>query len=126
MTPTPDTDELINAALDAEERDLLRRIGEEPPYLSQALGLFRGRTGWVNAILMLSQAFLFLFGVFAAVQFFRAETSLAALQWGLPASVAILSAITIKMALLPGMQTNRLIAELRRIEAELIITRRAP
>jgi uncharacterized integral membrane protein len=109
-------DRMIDEALAAEERDLLRRIGEEPAYVEQALGLFAGRNGWVNGVLMLLQAVLFFGGLWAAWNFFTAETVLVALQWGLPAAVALLMAVTIKMALLPVLHIQRLRLELKRLE----------
>jgi len=109
-------DRIIDEALAAEERDLLRKIGEEPAYVEQALGLFAGRNGWVNGVLMVVQAALFFGGVWAAWNFFTAESVLGALHWGLPAAVALLMAVTIKMALLPVLHMQRLRLELKRLE----------
>ena len=50
-----DVDQMIDEALDAEERDLLRSIGEEPGFFSQAFGMFSGPTGWVHVLLMIVQ-----------------------------------------------------------------------
>ncbi|MEE4211601.1 MAG: DUF6768 family protein [Parvularcula sp.] len=111
-----DTDMMIEHALDAEERELLRRIGEEPAYVEQALGLFKGRTGWVNMVLMGTQAALFVSGVWAAWNFFKATDALTALHWGLPAAVALLMALAIKLALYPVIQTNRVLREMKRVE----------
>lgn len=47
-----DLDDMIDEALGAEERDLLRSIGEEPGFFGQVMGIFRGPTGWVNAVMM--------------------------------------------------------------------------
>lgn len=111
-----DLDASIDAALDAEERELLRNIGEEPGYFSQALGVFGGRTGWVNMILMVVQGAMFLAGVWAAWNFFQADDALTALRWGLPSAVALLMALIIKLALWPVLQTNRLLREIKRLE----------
>lgn len=108
-------DRMIDEALADEERALLRLIGEEPAYIEEALGLFAGRNGWVNGVLMVVQAALFLVGMWAAWNFFSAETALAALHWGLPAAVALLMAVTIKMALLPVIHIHRLQLELKRL-----------
>jgi hypothetical protein len=107
---------MIEQALEAEERELLRRIREEPAYVEQALGLFKGRAGWVNLVLMAAQAALFVSGVWAAWNFFKANDALTALHWGLPAAVALLMALAIKLALYPVIQTNRVLRELKRVE----------
>lgn len=111
-----DTDMRIEQALDAEERELLRSIREEPAYVEQALGLFKGRTGWVNMVLMVVQGALFVGGVWAAWNFFGETDALTALHWGLPAAVALLMSLAIKLALYPVIQSNRVIRELKRLE----------
>ena len=69
-----DLDQMIDEALDAEERDLLRSIGEEPGFFAQAFGLFGGTTGWVNVLMMVVQAAMFIAGVWAAIHFFTPPT----------------------------------------------------
>lgn len=113
-------DILIDQALDAEEQELLRSIGEEPTHFEQTLGLFKGRTGWVNMVLMGAQAILFASGVWAAWNFFGATDALTALHWGLPAAVALLMALAIKLALYPVIQANRLLRELKRLELHIV------
>jgi len=110
----------IDDAIDAEERELLRSIGEEPGYVAQALGIFGGRLGWVNAVLMIVQGATFIGGAWAAWNFFSADDALTALRWGLPAAVLLLMSLTIKMALWPSIQTNRLMRELKRIELQIV------
>lgn len=111
-----DHDRRIEEAFLAEERDLLRSIGEEPAYLEQALSLFQGRTSWVNFVLMAAQAALFAGGVWAAWNFFASEELLSALKWGLPAAVAILAALMIKLSLYPVIHSHRIIRELKRLQ----------
>jgi hypothetical protein len=114
-----DLDRLIDEAIDEEERDLLRRIGEEPGFIAQAFGVFGGRTGWVNAVLMLVQTLLFLAGVWAGWIFFAAGDPVTQLRWGLPAAVLLLMALMIKMMIWPAVQTNRIIRELKLIQLQL-------
>jgi hypothetical protein len=110
---------MIEKAVDAEEREMLRSIAEEPAYVEQALSLFEGRTGWVNIVLMVAQAALFITGVWGFWNFFAATETLAALHWGLPAAVALLMALAIKLALYPVIQTNRIIREMKRLELQM-------
>ena len=114
-----DLDKLIDEALGEEERELLRRIGDEPGFFAQAFGVFGGPTGWVNIILMVVQGVAFVAGVWAAWHFFNAADPVAQLRWGLPASVLLILATMVKMALLPRMETNIIIRELKRIELQL-------
>jgi hypothetical protein len=114
-----DLDRMIDEALDAEERELLRSIGEEPGYVEQALGMFSGRTGWVNMVLMIVQGAAFLAGAWAAWNFFGVDNALSALRWGLPAAVLLLMSLTIKLAMWPTIHTNRLMRELKLIELQI-------
>lgn len=114
-----DHDRTLDEALAREERELLRRIGEEPGYFAQVGRLFGGRTGWVNQVLMLAQAGLFIGGCFAAWRFFHAPDTLQALHWGLPAAVLLLMSLMVKLALWPVIHFNQLKLDLRRLEVLL-------
>jgi hypothetical protein len=113
-------DDMIDEAMDAEERELLRRIGDEPGYLQQAIGIFEGRTGWVNLVLMIAQGAAFVVGAWAAWNFLAAEDVLTALRWGLPAATLLLMSLIMKMALWPTIQANRIIRELKRLELQIV------
>ncbi len=117
-------EQLIDEALDAEERELLRSIGEEPGYLSQIGDLFGGKTGWMNAALMVAQTVAFIAGVWAAFGFFAAEDALSALRWGLPATVLLLSSLTMKLSMWPVVHSNRVMRELKRIELQIARARK--
>lgn len=114
-----DLDKMIDDALESEERDLLRSIGEEPPYMSQLLGLFGGKTGWLNAIMLVVQTLLFLAGGWMAWTFFETNDALSALHWGIPAAVLLLMSLIIKMAMWPAIQANRLLRELKLIQLQI-------
>lgn len=114
-----DVDAMIGEALAAEERALLRGIGEEPGYFTQLFAIFEGRTGWVNAVMMLAQSAVFVAGAWMAWRFYVAVEVLDALRWGLPAAVLLVMSLMIKLALWPSLQTNRVIRELRLVQLQL-------
>lgn len=116
-------EQLIDEALDAEERELLRSIGEEPGYFTQIGSLFGGKTGWMNAVLMAAQSVLFVAGVWAAFGFFNAGDALSALRWGLPAVVLLLGSLVMKLSMWPVVHTNRVMRELKRIELQIARSR---
>jgi len=119
-----DLDNLIDEALDREQRDLLTRIGEEPGFFGMAFGLFSGRLGWVNVLLMVVQGVAFLAGAYAAWMFFRAAEPVSQLRWGLPSAVLLILSAMIKMGMWPNIHADRLMRELKRIELRL--ARRVP
>lgn len=118
-----DLDQLIDEALDAEERALLSSI-EEPGFFSLALGVFRGPSGWMSMVMMFWQAVTFIAGVWAAWQFFEAADPVTQLRWGLPAMLLLIFAGMLKMALIPRMESNRLLRELKRIELQIALLAR--
>ena len=114
-----DVDELIDEALDAEERELLRQIGGEPGFLERAYGMFGAGVGWTVVMMMVIQTLLFIAGLWAAWNFFEAIDPSVQLRWGLPAAVLMLMALSIKLAVAPAIHTNRLMRELKRIQLQL-------
>lgn len=115
-----DLDQMIDEALDAEERDLLRSIGEEPGFFERALGMFGAGVRWMVALMMVIQTLLFVGGVWAAWNFFEATEPVTQLRWGLPAAVLLLMALAIKLAVAPSIHANRIMCELKRIELRLV------
>lgn len=113
-----DLDQVIDEALDAEERELLRTL-DEPGFFSQAFGVFRGPTGWMSMVMMFWQAVMFIAGVWAAWRFFEATDTVTQLRWGLPATILLIFAAMLKMALIPRMESNRLLRELKRVELQV-------
>jgi hypothetical protein len=118
-----DIDTMIEEALGQEEREVLRRIGEEPGFFGQVFGIFRGPTGWVNILLMVAQAVIFIAGAWAAWHFFQAGDPVSQLRWGLPAATLLILATILKMSLVPRMETNQIIRELKRLELQLALKR---
>lgn len=114
-----DVDELIDEALNAEERELLRSIGDEPGFVERMLGMTGPEIVWMVWVLMIMQTLLFIGGLYAAWQFFEAGDPVTQLRWGLPAVVLLLMALIVKLAVPPAIQTKRLMRELKRIELQI-------
>jgi hypothetical protein len=112
-------DELIDRAVDEEERELLRSIGEERGFVGQVFGLFRGPLGWVGVVLIVAQSVMFVAGVWASWNFFEATDPMAALRWGMPAAVLLIGALILKMSLWPTFEANRVLREIKRLEWQL-------
>ena len=119
-----DIDRMIEEALDGEEQALFRETAREPGFFSQAYGLLGGRNGWVNGVMVAVQAVLFVGGLWAGWRFYGAETALSALHWGLPSAVLLLMALIIKTAMMPELQANRLMRELKRLQLQAAVGRK--
>ena len=116
------TDQLIEQALSAEDRELLARYGE-PGYFSQAFGLFRGTLGWVVWLAYLTGAAAFAGTVFAFWQTWIASETLAAVRWGVLALLLFQYSAMIKVFLGSHMEANRTLRELKRVELQLSLLR---
>ena len=119
-----DIDRMIEEALQGEEQALFRETAREPDFFSQTFGMFGGRSGWVNVVMMVVQAALFVAGLWAGWRFFGADTALSALHWGLPAAVLLLMSLIIKMGMMPELQANRLMRELKRLQLQAAVGRK--
>ena len=113
-----DIDKLIDQALEAEERELLRGFDEQG-FFTQVFEVFRGPTGWMSMVMMFWQSVMFIAGVWAAWHFFEADDQVAQLRWGLPAMLLLLFAGMLKMAMVPRLESNRVIRELKRLELQI-------
>ena len=114
-------DRLISEALDSEEKEILEKIGREPSFPEQALGLFRGRLGWLNGLVLLAHLVFLAAGVLAGWRFFTVGTVLEALRWGLPAAVLLMAALITRIALLRSMQTNLVLHAVKRLETQIAL-----
>ena len=112
-------DGLIAQGLENGDKQILERT-RELGYFQQALGLFSGRNGWINWIIILLQALMFFVAIWSGWHFFQATEMLSALKWGLSSATLLLMAGTLKFTLTPVMQANRIIRELKRVELMLV------
>lgn len=108
-------DDMIEEALSAEDRAIWEE-GRDPGYFRTAFSMFGGAQGWVVWVVMVVQAALFLVGVYCAWRGLAAEEVLGAVKWGLSGATLILMATTLKLSLMPQMQAERILRELKRLE----------
>jgi len=111
-----DFDDKIFNALSEEDDMLLKEMVPEPGYFEQVGGIFKGTIGWINWVLMIAQGIMFIVAVWMAWHFFEATDSVTQLRWGLPAVTLLIISATMKMTLMPVIQANRILREIRRIE----------
>jgi uncharacterized protein DUF6768 len=116
-------DQLIEEALRDEDRAILDAT-EELGWFQLGMKQFGGKLGWVAWVIMIVQATLFIAGVWFAVRFFGSGDTLSALKWGLSGSVLILVALQLKLSLMPQIQADRVLREVKRLELLVLEHRR--
>ncbi len=115
-----DIDREIDEAINAEEQELLRSIGNEPGFVERMLGMTGPEIVWMIWLMMIFQTLVFIAGLYAAWMFFEASEPVSQLRWGLPAAVLLLMGLQIKLAVPPAIQTKRLMRELKRVELQIV------
>ena len=108
-------DQLIEEALSDQDKDMLNET-RELGWFALGASQFRGKLGWVSWVLMISQTALFLMAVWTGWHFFAANDALTALKWGLPSATLMIVATILKTSLMPQMQADRIMRELKRVE----------
>jgi len=108
-------DDMIKDALGEQDHQILKDT-EELGYFALGFNQFTGKLGWISWVVMLTQSIMFFVGVWCAWHFFNATEVLMALKWGLPAVVLMLAATSLKLSLMPQMQADRVLRELKRVE----------
>lgn len=116
-------DRLIEEALAEEDRAILDQT-EELGWFALGASQFRGKLGWVTWVVMAVQTTMFVLAVWAGYRFYIATEVLAALKWGLSAAVLALMATSLKLSLMPQLQADRILRELKRVELLLAASRK--
>lgn len=112
-------DDLIHDALKDQEKAVIRET-QELGWIQLSLSQFSGKLGWVTWVIMLTQTAMFIGGVYCAVQFYNAMDVLIAVKWGITGSVLLVLGLTLKTSLMPQMQADRVIREVKRLELLLL------
>ena len=108
-------DEMIREATDDKDQEILNQT-KPLGYFALGLSQFRGNLGWVTWIIMVVQTTMFAASVWCAYKFFGAADPLTALKWGLPGAVLMLGGLVLKLSLMPQMQADRVLREVKRLE----------
>lgn len=115
-------DEMIREALKCEEKQVLRD-DQELSFFALSMRQFKGVNGWVTWVIMIVQTTLFLIGVVCMIRMFVTDDLLPALKWGISGATALILGLQLKLSLVPQMQADRIMREIRRLELRLTAPR---
>jgi hypothetical protein len=115
-----DIDELINEALSQEDEALLENLNEEPGWMRQAFGLFRGPLAWVMWVVFIVQIAMFLGALYAGWTVFTTSDLMAAVKWGVLTVVLVQLTTFLRGFMGSHLEANRVLRELRRLDLRLI------
>jgi len=114
-----DVDDLIRKTLEEQDRAVWAELGDEPGYLRQAFGLFRGRLGWVMWTVMAVQLGLFGTAIWAAFKLAAASDPLQAVQWGVLVVVLVQIITFLRGFMGSHFEANRILRELALVQLKL-------
>lgn len=115
-------DDLIGQALTEEDRALLASH-TEPGYVAQAFGLFRGPLAWVMWLVNVAGAMAFVAAIYALWQMTGSADTALAVKWGVGALALFQMTTLCKTFLGNHLEVNRMLRELKRVEAQLSLLR---
>lgn len=113
-----DLDRMIEEALNAEDRAILDRYGEQGMF-AQLGGLFQGKLAFWTALIALAQIGMFVAAVFAIMKFMNAGDAQTLARWAAIAWFAATGVIVIKTWFWMQMQANRILREVKRVELQV-------
>lgn len=116
------TDDMIERALSAEDRELLARH-TEPGYFTQAFGLFRGAQGGVVWLTYLTSLAAFAGFAYAFWRTWTADDLLVAVKFATLAVVLFQYTAIAKSFLGARMESNRSLREFKRVELQVSMLR---
>jgi len=113
-------DRMIEEALDAEDRDLMKTYGQEEGYFTQALSMFRGKLGWVMWLAYLMNIIGAGVAIWAGWHLFQTTDPVMAIRWGVGALAAFNLGLFFKGVMGTHGETQRMMRELKRIELQIV------
>ena len=115
MTHNNDLDTMIKEALSGEDSDILKGT-EELGWFALGLKQFSGKLGWVTWVMVVVQTLMFLAGLYFGIKLLNTTEVLPAVKNGFGSAVLLLMATQIKLSLMPQMQADRVIREVKRLQ----------
>ena len=116
------SEDWISTALDAEDRALLDAHAE-PGYFRQAMGLFRGRMGWVMGLCYVSALAGFIGMIYALVQAWSVTDPAEVVRWGIVAVMLLQVTAMLKLFMGEHLEANRTLREIKRVELQVALLR---
>ena len=113
-------DKAIHQSLSQEDQDFLARLDEEPLFLKQFTGIYKGGLGIFNLIITIGLIFALVVGISSLIRFFNVSPDIEGmLKWGGLTALCVGAIFFIRLWLGMHMQTNRVLRELKKLELQI-------
>lgn len=115
---TNDLDRMIEDALNAEDRAILDRYGEQGMF-AQMAGLFQGKLAFWSVLTVIAQMAMFAVALYAGAKFLGTQDPQMMVRWAALAWFGATGTIVIKTWFWMQMQANRILREVKRVELQV-------
>lgn len=113
-------DKAIHQSLSQEDQDFLARLDEEPQFLKQFTGVYKGGMGIFNWIATIGLIFWAVVAISSLIHFFNVSPDIEGmLKWGGLTAFSVGACFFIRIWLGMHMQTNRVLRELKKLELQI-------
>lgn len=111
-------DELIHQALSKEEAAYFDQMGEQnvPQML---IGLFRGRNGWMNIVMVFMTLIIFGVAIYCFLEMLEAEAMDVKIEWMFYTLIGFMGMMLLKIWGWNQMDKNATIREIKRLEYQI-------
>lgn len=116
---TTDLDRRIEEALNAEDRAILERYGEQGVF-GQMFGVYEGKTGGLAVMATVMTFAIFAGALYCAWMLVNAADTAAAVRWGVGTVAFVAMVGFLKMWFWLRMESNRILREVKRVELQIV------
>jgi len=111
-------DRQIEEALNAEDRALMARFGEQNLW-AQAFSVYGGKQGWIGILATIFVVVPFVGAIYGAYKFFGATEAVEMVKWGIAVWFLVTMVAFMKLWFWMRMESNRILREVKRVELQL-------
>ncbi|MDZ4728620.1 MAG: DUF6768 family protein [Xanthomonadales bacterium] len=112
-------DELIDSALEKEDRDLFAQLDGDMNLIDMAASVFQGKLRWLSIMMSVWILVLTLLGIYCAWQFFAAELTRELLIWAVGFGFCLMAIMVLKLWFWLEIQKNAVLREVKRVELQV-------
>ncbi|MGB5376605.1 DUF6768 family protein [Muriicola sp.] len=115
---TEKIDELIKETLSKEEAAFYDEL-EEQNLLGKLREVYKGKLGWLAAIMNVVVLFMFMAFVYCIVQFFNTENTNELIKWASAGFISMIAMGMLKLFVWMQMDKNDILREIKRLELQI-------
>lgn len=112
-------DELINSALEQEDKELYARLDGDMNLFEMAASVFQGKMRWISIMISVWILVLTILGVYCAVQFFATEVTRELIVWAVGFGFCLMAVTMLKLWFWLEIQKNAVLREVKRVELQI-------